>query len=662
MTRILFLCVVGCLTFQLNAQQDIIPHFPSISELEKMDSLIYERNRGARSIPQPPPGPVRTMAEWEEVQALIITWAGQNTILREIVRHASKECKVFILTNNPSNVTSQLNSADISLDSVRFIETPFNSIWVRDYGPWTVYQNDVDSLLIIDWIYNRPRPSDDNTPAAIAAYLDLPFYEATAAPDDWVHTGGNHLPDGMGTAFSSHLVLEENPDKTEAEIDSIASKYLGVTQYIKFPTLPYDGIHHLDMHMRILDEETIMFGEYPEGVADGPQINENIAELLDEFKTPFGNDYRIIRIPMPPDGGDDYPDQGGDYRTYTNSIFINKTILVPVYEEKYDTTALRIYRESLPGYNVVGIDCNSIIPSLGALHCITKLVGVEAPLRIAHARLRDSDDPEASYPVSAIIQHRDGIEEASLYYRIKGESSFVQVPMNLTDTLHDVWNGVIPSFGAGSVVQYYIHAKAFNGKQQVRPIVAPEGYFEFIINGNIPPAVSIISPSDGQILQLEDIGTDISVDAADADGNVNEVVIYIDGDSTAVLTASPFVYSWTFSGSGNFNIQAKARDDLGATAFSNIINITVEETTSIDQTGSNAPKVYPNPVVDILTFEYSGHVDQLQTFDLYGRPMPVDIEIQDKAIQLNFSDVPSGLYFLTWMEHNRRQRLSIVKM
>ncbi|HUR31335.1 MAG TPA: agmatine deiminase family protein, partial [Saprospiraceae bacterium] len=297
------------------AQENIVPHYPTVEEEKSMSEYLgLKKFYSSRSIPTPPPGPVRTMAEWEQIQALIITWAGQTTILKEIVRNAVRETKVLIITTNPSNVTSQLTSAGIPLDSVQFVETPYNSIWVRDYGPWTVYKNDVDSLYLIDWIYNRPRAQDDATPVAIAEFLNIPIYEATVDPDDFVHTGGNHLPDGMGTAFSSMLVLEENNDKTEAEIDWIAKNYLGVNQYIKFPTLPFDGIHHLDMHMRILDEETIMFGEYPEGIADGPQINANIEYLLEEFQTAFGHPFRIIRIPMPPENNL-YPDHGGDYRT-----------------------------------------------------------------------------------------------------------------------------------------------------------------------------------------------------------------------------------------------------------------------------------------------------------------------------------------------------------
>ena len=38
---------------------------------------------------------------------------------------------------------------------------------------------------------------------------------------------------------------------------------MGINRYITMPTLPYDGIHHIDMHMKLLDEETLLVGEYP---------------------------------------------------------------------------------------------------------------------------------------------------------------------------------------------------------------------------------------------------------------------------------------------------------------------------------------------------------------------------------------------------------------
>ena len=44
------------------------------------------------------------------------------------------------------------------------------------------------------------------------------------------------------------------------------------------PTLPYDGIHHIDMHMKLLDEETLLVSEYPDGVADEYYMNDTMQE------------------------------------------------------------------------------------------------------------------------------------------------------------------------------------------------------------------------------------------------------------------------------------------------------------------------------------------------------------------------------------------------
>jgi len=660
------LLVFSVLAFSLTAQGNIIPHVITPDEEKMMPEYIKQHKlSNQRSIPMPPPTKVRTMAEWEQIQAVIITWAGQNTILREIVRNAVKECKVLIITDNPTAIINELTSAGIALDSVQLVNTLFNSIWVRDYGPWTVYSNDVDSLWLIDWIYNRPRPKDDATPLAIADHLHIPLYEATVEPDDFIHTGGNHLPDGMGNAFSSMLVLEENNDKTEAEIDSIVLKYLGVNQYIKFPTLPYDGIHHLDMHMRIIDEETIIFGEYPDGVADGPQINANIEYLHDEVKTAFGHPYRIIRIPMPPDANNRYPDQGGNYRTYTNAVFINKTILVPTYEEKYDTTALRIYRENLPGYNVVGINCNSIISSLGALHCITKLVGVNDPLLIAHSRLRDSEDPESEYPVSAYIRHSSGIAEANLFYRLFGDSIYTKLTMSLLDSLLNIWTVVIPAQLSGSEVQYYIEAKSNSGKEQVRPIVAPKGYFNFSIKGepiNQLPSADIVYPLDQSVFSIDQTNLTIEIDAEDADGVIAQVVVYINGDSIATIDSLPYSYNWTFPGEGQFEISVKVTDDKGAETVSETVNVFVENTTAIEPVNNSYIQVFPNPVDNILWIKNdSNDLGNISITNLKGQILSLPQINDESMIGFDFSQLPPGIYFVKGTRKGQRIGMRIIK-
>jgi hypothetical protein len=245
------------------------------------------------------------------------------------------------------------------------------------------------------------------------------------------------------------------------------------------PILPYDGIHHIDMHMKLLDEETLLIGQYPQGVSDGPQIEANMLYVLDNHNSTFDSPYKIVRVIQPPDDLNRYPSQNGDYRTYSNAVFINKTVLLPLYEERYDTTALRVWRESLPGYRVIGLDCNDIIAASGAIHCITHSVGVNDPLLITHQALHNTYDTQNAYQVSAFIQHRSGIQQAKVYYTIDTTQAYNELPMTLVNSAINQWETSIPPQQAGSTIYYYIQALSESGKIQVRPIVAPEGWWKF---------------------------------------------------------------------------------------------------------------------------------------------------------------------------------------
>ncbi len=449
----------------------------------------YPQNQVTSGITTPPVSPVRAGAEWEEIDALIIAWTSYTTILKDIVRYSQTETQVYIICSDSNTVISYLNSNGVPLTNVHYLLVPFNSIWCRDYGPWNIYTDDVDSLALIDWIYNRPRPKDDTMPSGIMRYTGLPMYEMSASPYDLIHTGGNFMVDGFGTAFSSKLILNENPTKTIAQIDTTLKKFMGIDRYIKMETLPYDAIHHIDMHMKLLDEETILMAEYPQGIADGPQIEANLNFVLNNYNSVFGTPYKVVRIPSPPDAGGNYPNNGGDYRTYTNSVFVNKTVIVPTYALQHDTTALRIYREALPGYNVVGINCNAIIPSLGAIHCITKEVAAADPLLISHQALHDTYDATNPYQVDALIKHRSTIASASLYFRTDTIMAYATASMTSADGIH--WTGYIPAHAAGSTVYYYIEATSVSGKTQVRPMPAPAGYWKF----NVLSTVGINSNS-----------------------------------------------------------------------------------------------------------------------------------------------------------------------
>ena len=437
----------------------------------------------------PPPTPVRAMAEWEELQGVMITWTSFQTILRQLVDYAQDEGLVYIVCSDSNSVKSYLTAGSVPLTNLKFLITPFNSIWIRDYGPWTVYSGITDSIKIIDWIYNRPaRPLDDQIPVVFANYKGYPIYQTTTPPYDFIATGGNFMNDGHGTGFSSKLILNENPAKTEAQIDTIAKKFMGINRYIKMNNLPFDQIHHIDMHMKLLDEETLLVGQYPPGIADGPQIEANLQYILNNFLTCYGRPYKVVRIPMPPDEGL-YPHQGGDYRTYTNSIIINKTVIIPTYEFQYDTTAFRIYREAMPGYRIVGINSNSIIPSLGAIHCIVKEVGVEEPVFISHSKLSGEIATADPVEVKAFIKTKSGVANASVYWTTDTTAGYSALPMSAASG--DTFKAYIPAQPTGTKVFYYIYASSISGRNITKPITAPAGFYNFEFDDPVP--VELIS-------------------------------------------------------------------------------------------------------------------------------------------------------------------------
>lgn len=493
------------------------PHSITVAERNHVERIGFEPVV-TRGIETPPPyDSLRTAAEWEEVEALTIAWTSYPCIQKQIVAAAQSECNVIIFAENPGNVESYLtgfNCTDpVSMDNVQIVDAEYNSVWIRDYGANTVYGSWNDDRILVDWLYNRPRPDDDAIPDVLAETMGLELYSTTGEPHELMNTGGNWMSDGFGTAFASELVLDENnggsswwtdyPEHTEDEVNDIMEAFHGTGSYIKMPTLPYDAIHHIDMHMKLLDESTLLVSEYPEGVADGPQINANLEYVLTNFTTRWGTPFDVVRIPSPPElgFGGGYPDQNGWYLTYANALFVNNTILLPTYYTEYDTTALRIYEELLPGYNIVGIDCDGndepIIAASGAIHCITHTVGVEDPLMISHLPLPDTDNNSTPFEVEAYLSHRSEILGGTLHWSTAPSSgswsSEIMAPV--MNSMSD-WTASIPAHPFGTTIYYYIEAESNSGKIGTRPMPAPEGWWSFHITD---PSTDVMSQTGGAL-------------------------------------------------------------------------------------------------------------------------------------------------------------------
>lgn len=623
----------------------------------------------------PPSGPVRTMAEWEELQGIMITWTSYTSILRQIVDYAQEEGLVYIVCSDSNSVKSYLTAGGVPLVNLKFLLTNFNSVWCRDYGPWTAYRNDVDSLKIIDWIYNRPRPQDDVVPVFFANYINVPIHQTTVAPNDLVATGGNFMVDGHGTGFSSKLILNENPSKTEAQIDTIMKLYMGLNRYIKMTTLPYDDIHHIDMHMKLLDEETLLIGKYPQGVADGPQIEANLQYILNNFKTCYGRDFKVVRIPMPPDANGHYPNQGGDYRTYTNSVIINKTVIIPTYEYQYDTTAFRIYREAMPGYNVVGINSNSIITALGAIHCITKEVGVFNPVWISHPKIEGFVTEAGPYEIDANVESAAGISDAEVYWTTDTTAGYQSIPM--TEVTPDSFIAFIPEQTLGTEIFYYLNASSVDGRNVNKPLTAPAGYYHFRFDIVPVELVSFgaVEEKDGIMLnwvtatETNDKGFEVEKQIAGGIGlgesrDIWKKIGFVEGNGTSTIG-----YSYSFTDKnvvhGKYKYRLKQIDFDGSYKYSKEVEVSVNASLefSLEQN-------YPNPFNPVTIINYQLPINNfvsLKVYDTLGEEVTILVNEKKPAgsyeVKFDGSNLPSGVYIyrLTAGNYSASKKLILLK-
>ena len=363
------LCLSFALIVGLQAQDLNLPASLTESELLRLDEI-----GGLRDVTPPPINEFNLVSEYDKADGVIFAWSNSySTLIRQLITAVSQSDTAYVIVGNSStqsSVTSLLNSSGADLSRVIFLIESLNSVWMRDYGPWWGLDTS-GQRGIVDFIYNRPRPLDDVFPQALASAWNLPYYGP-----DLVHPGGNFIVDGHGRAFATTLIQSENSNYSYADISTIFSNYGGIDTLILLTPMQYDGTGHIDMFCKLLNDSTFIVGEYAtpgDGAGNNYTILNQNATLLESLTSSTGQPYQVERILMP-------PYSGSISYTYTNSLIINNTVLVPIYGFASDAAALALYEELMPNYDIQGFDCNAIISSNGAIHCITKLAMSSQPV------------------------------------------------------------------------------------------------------------------------------------------------------------------------------------------------------------------------------------------------------------------------------------------
>ena len=304
---------------------------------------------------------------WSDVVSDLVVALTQDDQFDEIA---------YVVVTSEFQKNSAINlftSEGANMDKVQFFIEPGNSIWLRDYGPHFIYQD--EALCIVDSHYYPSRSLDNFIPTLLGDnHFIMPTYDMGL-----YYSGGNFQPGPNQTGFVTSLINLDNPSNQgfdETFIAELYKTYQGIEDLHIMPQLPssVDGTGHIDMWMYIIDEDTVIISEFKPGSnQQAIDITNNAVPYMESLG------FEVYRTPA---WNADHPDNGySTHWTYTNSFRVNDRIFIPTYGETYtdyadeDAEALSAFQDAAgPDVEIVQIDCYPIIWAAGAIHCIVMQV------------------------------------------------------------------------------------------------------------------------------------------------------------------------------------------------------------------------------------------------------------------------------------------------
>lgn len=422
----------------------------------------------------------RMPAEFEPVSMVKMCYP--NNVPLSIYKTIAEDNKLLILVNPDSRGRSRIQSAqqdfsdaNVDLDNVTFIDMDIDNdytYWVRDFSPFYVF-NDLD-LSVVDFTYNRDRNEQNSVPRKLANYFNMDY-----SLMDIVHTGGNLMQDGRYTAFSDDLVVNEN-NNNKNKVKSAMEQFTGVKNYVITIDPQGDYIAHIDCWGKIVAPDKIIVAKLPES---NPRYSyyEQVANELANTKCIYGYNYRIYRVEEP---------GGITIAPYTNSLIANGHVYVPMGENAtYNSKAINVYKQALPGYEVIGVDGFDFDEDLcfldtDALHCRTHEVPDKDMLFIDSREVYNGEVPlQDKYVVKTnIVSYSKGDvsdEDVYISYSINN-SPYQKVNMSRYEDSSN-FTFEFTNLSSGDDVRYYISAKDSNNKSNVDPTCGEKDPHHFYI-------------------------------------------------------------------------------------------------------------------------------------------------------------------------------------
>jgi len=411
-----------------------------------------------------PPGPVRNIAEFEPMSGVLIRYPFGIPV--SLIVEMSEDVTIYCLVSSSQQSMASTILSAAGVEDVQFIVGDTDSMWTRDYGPWWVVDG-TGQVAVVDHTYNRPRPNDNDAPLKVSEHLDTAYYAS-----DIITAGGNYMTEGQGISASSALVVEENPDLSIDEIETLMFDYYGIENYhiIEDPNNTY--IDHIDCWGKFLSPNKVLLRQVPESHPQHIELEE-VATYFEEIVNSSGQLWEVFRVQTPGD------------EPYTNSLILNDKVLVPITSDppnSFDQAALETYELAMPGYDVVGF--TGSWQSTDALHCRVKGIPDLHMLQIFHTPVSDSTSCfSQGHVVQATVDDlsETGLIDIAVWWKNEDMAEYEAIEMAVCEIdIPDCYDATIPFQTTATTIDYYVFASDGSGRSETLPMA---GSFSFDVDG-----------------------------------------------------------------------------------------------------------------------------------------------------------------------------------
>ena len=332
-------------------------------------------------------------AEWYTQSCVQLTWPHEDTDWRDyldditetfvqIAKAVAHYEPLVIAAKYPERVREVLAESlnDDEMARVSIYECDNNDTWARDHAFITLVST-IDasaSCRLLDFRFNgwgEKFAADKDNRINRTLYDKGVFSGERVDYDDFVLEGGSIESDGRGTVLTTSVCLmapHRNQPMTQAEVETVLKERLCARKIVWFDygqLIGDDTDGHIDTIVRVCPDNTLLYvgcdDENDPQYADLKALENQLQQATDAD----GRPYRLLKLPMPDalyDDGDRLP------ATYANFLIINGAVIVPTYnQEENDARALELVAEAFPGYDIIGIDSQTIVRQHGSIHCLT---------------------------------------------------------------------------------------------------------------------------------------------------------------------------------------------------------------------------------------------------------------------------------------------------